>query len=391
MKDIIGSMEGYKIYEKLILLCSRADQSEEVDEYIQSLILDSMMNWDMFLGVLLNNRVNGVVYKKLIQYKGIPKYVIYYLRTIYEEQVMKGERHIQEIQIINKALREAHIHYAFLKGAYMNTFVYKVGERSSNDTDIMVWPEDLNKCGKVLEDMGYRQGYIKDGEFKAATRNDIIFAKMNTYEIVPYIKIMEDSYLPYHVIDINFKLSNDEKKGVSKRILDTVQDVERGKYSLRIMRDENFLLYLCIHLYREATMVLQIMSGTDLTLYKFMDVHFFILDREDSLDWDLMFEEAEILGRLNDIYYTLYYTEELYPGTVCKKNLEKFKPESTDFLNEYKGRDNTKEVYKWNLNFKERVLNSERKLEAMPNISEEYKRYHNILDKLKKDDNITLS
>lgn len=146
MKDIIGSMEGYKIYEKLILLCSRADQSEEVDEYIQSLILDSMMNWDMFLGVLLNNRVNGVVYKKLIQYKGIPKYVIYYLRTIYEEQVMKGERHIQEIQIINKALREAHIHYAFLKGAYMNTFVYKVGERSSNDTDIMVWPEDLNKC-----------------------------------------------------------------------------------------------------------------------------------------------------------------------------------------------------------------------------------------------------
>lgn len=66
-------------------------------------------------------------------------------------------------------------------------------------------------------------------------------------------------------------------------------------------------------------MVLQIMSGTDLTLYKFMDVHFFILDREDSLDWDLMFEEAEILGRLNDIYYTLYYTEELYPGTVCKK------------------------------------------------------------------------
>lgn len=46
---------------------------------------------------------------------------------------------------------------------------------------------------------------------------------------------------------------------------------------------------------------------------------FFILDREDSLDWDLMFEEAEILGRLNDIYYTLYYTEELYPGTVCKK------------------------------------------------------------------------
>ena len=86
MKDIINSLEGYKLHEKLILLCSRADQSAEMDEYIQNLILNPMVNWDMFLGVLLNNRVNGVVYNKLTKFKEIPKYIEYYLKTIYNEQ-----------------------------------------------------------------------------------------------------------------------------------------------------------------------------------------------------------------------------------------------------------------------------------------------------------------
>ena len=383
MKDIISSLEGYKLHEKLILLCSRADQSAEMDEYIQNLILNPMVNWDMFLGVVLNNRVNGVVYNKLTKFKEIPRYIAYYLKTIYNEQAKKVERHIQEIQVVNKVLEEADVHYAFLKGAYMNTFVYKLGERSSNDTDIMVLPDDLNKCGKILEDIGYRQGHVKDGEFKAASRSSILFAKMNTYEVIPYIKKIEDLHFPYHVLDINFKLINDEKKGVSNRILNTVQDVENESYSLRIMSNENFLLYLCIHLYREATMVLKIMFSSDLTLYKFMDVHFFIYSRKDCLDWDAMYNEAKTLNRLLEVYYTLFYTEELYPGTITEEILQKFKPENTDFLNEYKGRDNTNETYKWRLGFKERVLNSDRKIEAMQNISEEYNRYKDLLAKLK--------
>ena len=96
-----------------------------------------------------------------------------------------------------------------------------------------------------------------------------------------------------------------------------------------------------------------------------------------------MYNEAKTLNRLLEVYYTLFYTEELYPGTITEEILQKFKPENTDFLNEYKGRDNTNETYKWRLGFKERVLNSDRKIEAMQNISEEYNRYKDLLAKLK--------
>lgn len=50
--------------------------------------------------------------------------------------------------------------------------------------------------------------------------------------------------------------------------------------------------------------------------------------------------------RLKDVYYTLCHNEILYPNTVRREVLEKFKLENIDFLEEYKGRENTGEVYK---------------------------------------------
>lgn len=380
--DNIKCMEGYELHEKLILFLTRADKTEEIEVFIQEILDNPRLNWDMFLGVVLNNRVSGIVYKRLRKYNAVPKYVIFYLKIIFEAQSKIVKQHIEEIQNVNKALMRSNVHFAFLKGSYMNTFVYDLGERISNDTDVMVWPEDLSECGKVLETLGYIQGEVKNGEIVPASRADILFAKMNTYEIIPYIKKMNSEDFPFHVVDINFKLSNDEKKGVSNRIINKIQDIDNGQYSLRIMTDENFLLYLCIHLYREATMVLKIMSCSDMTLYKFMDVHHFIVNKMNSLNWEKMYEESIALNRLNEVYYTLYFTEELYPGTIDKDILLKFKPENTEFLDEYKGRDNTDEVYKWNLGFKERVLNCNRKIEALSNVEKEYKRFKEIKEKL---------
>ena len=383
MNTIIEKIQEYKLHEQLILLCSREDSSKEVDEYIQKLIYDPKMNWDLFLGTILNHRINGVVYTKIIKFDKVPKYIRFYLKTIYNEQAKRIKNHIDEIQKVNEQFRKEGIHYSFLKGSYMNTFIYKFGQRISNDTDIMVLPEDLKKCSKILQANGYVQGKMSKEVFYPATKNEILFARMNTYEIVPYIKLFDDEHFPYHEVDINFKLSNDEKDGVSRKMLSTLIDVSNEEYSLKIMNYENFLIYLCTHLYREATMVFKIMSGGDLTLYKFMDIHFFILKLREKINWQKMFEYAKDLKRVEDVYYSLYYVEKLYPCTLDKSVLDIFKPENIDFLNQYKGRDNTKEVYTWDSEFKDRVFNSLHKLEAIKNISQEYERFNQILKKMK--------
>lgn len=383
MNTVLEKIQEYKLYEQLILLCSREDSSKEVDEYIQKLIYNPKMNWDMFLGIVLNNRINGVVYTKIIKFDKVPKYIRFYLKTIYDEQAKRIKKHIDEIQKINKQFSQEGIHYSFLKGAYMNTFIYKLGQRISNDTDIMVSPEDLKKCSKILEADGYVQGKMSKGNFYPATKKEILFARMNTYEIVPYIKLLDDEHFPYHEVDINFKLSNDENDGISKKMLSTLIDVRNEEYSLKIMNYENFLIYLCVHLYREATMVFKIMSGGDLTMYKFMDIHFFISKLKKEINWKKVLEYAKELRKVNDVYYSLFYVEKLYPGTLDKSVLDIFKPENTDFLNQYKGRDNTNEVYTWDSDFKDRVFDSLHKLEAMKNVSQEYERFNDILKKMK--------
>ena len=70
----------------------------------------------------------------------------------------------------------------------MNFVYYGEGERISNDTDILVNVEDLAKVIKICKKMGYIQGYVKSGEIVPATKKEIMFAQLNTYETVPMIK-----------------------------------------------------------------------------------------------------------------------------------------------------------------------------------------------------------
>lgn len=41
---------------------------------------------------------------------------------------------------------------------------------------------------KILNDNGFIQGWVEDGLFIEASRNDIVMAKMNFGETIPFIK-----------------------------------------------------------------------------------------------------------------------------------------------------------------------------------------------------------
>ena len=82
-------------------------------------------------------------------------------------------------------------------------------------------------------------------------------------------------------------------------------------------------------------MIMKIVNGDDLTLYKFMDIHFVVSQKAQEIDWKYLLEVAKETNRLNDVYYTFYYTELLYPGTFEIEILDMLKPENTDFINQY--------------------------------------------------------
>ena len=132
-------------------------------------------------------------------------------------------------------------------------------------------------------------------------------------------------------------------------------------------------------------MVYKIVQGADLVLYKFMDIHHYIMINKKNISWNKMKEETITLNRIRDVYYTLFYTERLYPGTVGDNILEMFKPDDVRYLNQYRGRDNSDEVYDWKLNFFERMFHPQARMaEAKKNIGQESERYNNIREELQK-------
>lgn len=384
-KKLFEMISKFCEMEKMILLLSRKRYNEKIEEYIHNLILQEKNDWTLFLGLVIKHRVNGVICNRIQNMERVPLSVKRSLQFMFLSQIQRNACHKQEIVKIYYELEKEEVNYAFLKGAVLNFVYYGEGERISNDTDILVNPEDLAKVIKICEKMGYVQGHIENGEIVPATKREIMFAQLNTYETVPMIKKTGNPYLPFHEFDINFRLGNDDKGEMSKIMLKDTEIVGNSAFKLRTMSLERFLIYLCIHLYREATMVYKIVRGDDLILYKFMDIHYFIISNQQKLSWEKLLKEAETLDRQKDVYYALYFTEELYPGTVGSEILKSFDMLGKDFLNQYRGRDNSEEVYEWKLEFHERMFDDVSRIaEAKENIGHENERYNSIREELKK-------
>ncbi|MEZ3426012.1 MAG: nucleotidyltransferase family protein [Lachnospiraceae bacterium] len=381
-RDVINSLKQFKLHEQLVLLCSRYQLGEIEQEYLDELIGKYDIDWPAFLGNVMLNRVNGVVFRNIENNEGIPDYVHYFLKIAQREQRERTCLQQEEIKKISDVFEKEHIRYSFLKGAVMNKMYYQLGERISNDTDIMIHIEDIDKAVELLKELGYIQGKVVDDVIKPATKKEILFARLNTYEIVSLVKAIDERYLPFHEVDINFKLSNDDVQEKALLMLDETVILSGVNAEIRTLSLERFFIFLCIHHYREATMILKIAEGDDLQLYKFMDIHFMISQKGNEMDWNKLLELCVKMGRLKDVYYTMYYTEILYPGTFRSDILKMFEVDDKEYLNEYKGRDNSDEVYKWEKSFVERVFSCTRRLEAMKNIEAENKRYHDICKQL---------
>ena len=371
--------------KQIVLLLSRKDYNSVVAGNIQNIILGNRVDWNLFLGLVFNHRVNGVIFNRITKMENVPVTVKRSLQFMFLSQIQRNDCHKKEIAKIYYELEKEKVNYAFLKGAVLNFVYYGEGERISNDTDILVNLEHLAKIIKICEKMGYVQGSIENGKIVPATKREIMFAQLNTYETVPMIRETGNPYLPFHEFDINFRLGNDDKNEMAKVILRNTEITGNKTFKLRTMSLEKFLIYLCIHLYREATMVYKIVRGDDLNLYKFMDIHYFIVSNQKNISWEKLLQESKILDRQKDVYYALYYTEELYPGTVDDEILKSFEMLGNDFLNQYRGRDNSEEVYEWKLEFHERMFDDVSRIkEAKENIEHENERYNSIRKELKK-------
>ncbi|MCM1535224.1 MAG: nucleotidyltransferase family protein [Clostridium sp.] len=147
---------------------------------------------ELLLGEICINRIASIAYRNLVNDSeiNISNEVLKILKIIYENNLKRSKQYCENVKYISQIMKDVDFGYALLKGAFLNTCVYEKGMRTSNDIDILIEEENVSRCQDILTQNGFIQGeFVSETEIMPATRKDIIFAKLNFGETIPFVKM----------------------------------------------------------------------------------------------------------------------------------------------------------------------------------------------------------
>lgn len=266
------------------------------------------------LGHLFFNRMQAVAYGTLEKYGLLGKVNREFrnsLKMAYMQNREKNKSFFWCIDYLEGILSECKCPYAMLKGAYLCKW-YPEGYRTSNDIDLLVLPKDTTEIGNALLRGGFKQGNIRGGKFVQASRKEIIESKMMRGETMPYIKEVNLPGMQFLEVDINFSL--DYKPGdtalLEEMLNNTVLEAKEG-FRVRTLKQDDFFIHLCAHLYKEATTLPWVEMMRDMTLYKYCDIYMLLNDvPEEAID--VLFARAKVLGMEKVCAFAVKQVAELF-------------------------------------------------------------------------------
>lgn len=273
--------------------------------------IEEHIDQEMLIGKLISNRIVNIAYDRL-DFSGMNRELKKGLKIIYDSNVRKTRIFLENLKYVSTILSDVGFKYAFLKGAYLTTCVYKLGYRTSNDIDILINPNDVSKLQQELLKNGFIQGQFNDSkQIIPATRKEIVFAKVNTGQTIPFVKVINGNPVE---IDINFSV--DYKSGEDNLVNDLLENrvkVKCDNFEFFTLNTVDFFIHLCCHLYKEATTYDWVKMKRDLSLYKFSDINVFLKKHASQGFFNALATRILQLGVEKECYYTLTNSFFIYP------------------------------------------------------------------------------
>lgn len=314
------------------------------------ILLEPGIQYPWLLGQLCFHRVGGVAFWVLEQSGLAAKVNREFrnsLKTVYEMNRLKTGAYQANLARMGELFEAAEFPHAFLKGAYLCCRLYPKGLRTSNDYDLLLAPKDISACEKLLKGAGFIQCFYRYGQKpQPATRQQIIACRMNRGETVPFLRESGEPFMDYVEADLNFSLE-EHAKGNLKVVPAMLEETETflcegRKISTLSRRD--FLIQLCVHLYKEAVGFHWVKDGRDLSLYKFCDLYGLLWEEHSEEFLRSLGERILQFGFTKECYYALYTTCRIFPSLLdfpeLKRFMEQRKPEDDGGLNRVIDREN---------------------------------------------------
>ncbi|MEH7051625.1 nucleotidyltransferase domain-containing protein [Bacillus pseudomycoides] len=333
--------------EKVVLLLSKKNLNENEIEDLRKLFA-SYMDWSKVIGYLQLHRVTGNAWLNICNF--ILKenfhitnfYIVRVIEMIYKAQTELANEHFKLTLEVLKELKKNNIRYALLKGIILSGYVYEdIGLRMFNDCDVLIHPSDIKQAELVLTNLGYIQGMYSYEQKKIlpASRREIIERPILTHEVYPFVKTGKEKFLNVHIIDLQFSIdlmSNVRTDDVVDKLLEKSIEVNIMDNPISTLNWENHLLFLCIHLYKEAIYLSEVNRYKELLLYKINDIFNLCNSNDIKIDWDQFIQDVILNNFQEAVYFALYYVNCVYNGEseILNNLLLKIKPKDISYLHE---------------------------------------------------------
>ena len=287
-----------------------------------SVLLNKNLDMPWILGQAMFHRVGGIIYYNLYKnnlLENMNREIKNSLKMIYEYQKIKNKIYFEDLIKINENIKNIDS-FVYLKGSILNTAIFPNGTRYSNDYDILTEKSNIHLLDKPLKQDGFVQGKINENKITEATRKEILNSLYNRGETIPYVKVEKNHNIE---IDINFSLEckTSQSDELLKNMLANKVTYKIGDHEIASLNKTDFVIFLFLHLYKEAVNIWWVNKDRDLSLYKFLDIEVMINNFNEN-DIEVLCNTSKKFNIQKEVYFCI---DKLMQITRNNKNLTLYK------------------------------------------------------------------
>ena len=359
------------VERELLLDLASKDSKEGCVEKIESIMRgNGQIDWDHLLEYATRHKVTSLCFHglrphldRMIDEGSIPENCVSLMQQQYKKAKLLNAMALDQVARIRREFDKQEIKFVLLKGLTLAQTVYSAHPalRIFSDIDLLIASEDAYAATSVLNNLGYVQGTYNRDTIIAFPKS--MLEDTNRLHLHPFLK------KGCFAVEVHTKL----EVASSPFELPTYDMLSRSQYmnltpDLRVLSlsVEDGLLYLCVHLSREARLYYpHIQWGNDLRLIKFCDIRGYIRYHRERIDWIKTERLVNAYGLQDPVFYALYHCNTLYPMEEVERFLPRIAPDDMSCLNEFQTRLYQSVRYRWKTaDFKERMFGIDRDLEA---------------------------
>ena len=278
--------------EKLLILCSRMDMSQNNKELARSL-MKGQIDWAYFMRLSKIHMTGSLLYKNLQSSdEAVPEVVMRSLRESAGFVFSGNVRYLSSIKTLADLFREEGLEVLFTKGAFLMMDVYKdKGLRGFSDIDILVREEDLSRVEALVGKKG----------FKPRNKSRIF----NRYRSQEVYSLDNKIYLDIHIDLVGRRLHNRFIGINNEDLWRRKREVTLDGARVYTMDTSYTLLYQSMHLAMQHGF-----SG----LKWYVDIHEMITS--SNIDWEEVLRLSGKYRIRRPLYYVLLFTRDMFSTPI---------------------------------------------------------------------------